>query len=135
MEYALVVWDNCFVREKQSVEKIQNEAARLVTGITRSASINNLYREIGWMTLEDRSKYQKIICIYKIINGLAPNYLKDIFPQNVSDRTSYTLRNANDIDIVLWRTKLLASSFIPSAVSLWNELPDDIKSLQSISLF
>ena len=44
---------------------------------------------------------------------------------------SYTLRNAHDIDIVHCRTELLASSFIPSAVSLWNELPDDIKSLQS----
>ena len=87
------------------------------------------------MTLEDRRKYQKIVCIYKIINGLTPNYLKDIFPQNVSDKTSYTLRNAHDIDIVHCRTELLASSFIPSAVSLWNELPDDIKSLQSISLF
>ena len=99
MEYASVVWNNCAVREKESIEKNQNEAARLVTGITRSASINNLYREIVWMTLEERRKYQKNVCIYKIINGLTPNYLKDIFPQNVSDRTSYTLRNANDTDI------------------------------------
>ena len=87
------------------------------------------------MTLEDRRKYQKTVCIYKIINGLIPNYLKDIFPQNVSDRTSYPVRNAHDIDIVYCRTELLTRSFIPSAVSLWNELPDDIKSLQSISLF
>ena len=87
------------------------------------------------MTLEDRHKYQKIVCIYKIINGLTPNYLKDLIPQNVSDRMSYTLRNANDIDKVLCQTKLLASSFIPSAVSLWNKLPDDIKPLQFISLF
>ena len=32
-------------------------------------------------------------------------------------------------------TELFASSFIPSAVSLWNELPEDIKSITSISLF
>ena len=131
----IIIIDNCPVREKESIEKIQNEAARLVTCITRSASINNLYREIDWMTLEDRRKYQKIVCIYKIIHGLTPNYLRDIFAQNVSDRTSYTVRNANDIDIVHCRTELLASSFISSSISLWNELPDDIKSLQSISLF
>ena len=38
-EYASVVWDNCTVNEKDKLEKIQIEAGRNVTGLTRS---NNL---------------------------------------------------------------------------------------------
>ena len=94
-----------------------------------------LYREIGWLTLSDRRKYQKLVLTYKIFNGQTPNYLLDIFLLNVNARTQYTLRNANDIDLIAHRTELFASSFIPSAIKLWNEFPGDIKSIQSLSSF
>ena len=122
LEYASVVWNNCTKREKENLDKIQIEAARIVTGITRSASINKIYKETGWLTLENRRKYQKLILIYKIINGLTPEYLHEIFPQNVSMRTSYHLHNIHQIDSIACRTELFAKSFISSAVSLWNEL-------------
>ena len=50
-------------------------------------------------------------------------------------RTSYHLRNIHQIDSIACRTELFANSFIPSAVSLWNELPEEAKSLQSLSSF
>ena len=75
LEYASVVWDNCTKREKENLDKFQIEAPRIVTGITRSASINKIYKETGWLTQESRRKYQKLIFIYKIINGLTAEYL------------------------------------------------------------
>ena len=56
LEYASVVWDNCTFSERDSLEKIQHEAARIVTGLTRSTSLINLYTEIGWLSLSDRRK-------------------------------------------------------------------------------
>ena len=47
LEYASVVLDNGTIAEKDSLEKIQHEAARIVTGTTRSINLNNLYKEIG----------------------------------------------------------------------------------------
>ena len=58
MEYASSVWDSCTVYEKDSLKKLQNEAARIVTGLTRSVSLANLYSEIGWLSLSDRRSYQ-----------------------------------------------------------------------------
>ena len=52
LEYASSVWDNCNNFEKDKLEKIQLEAARIVTGTTRSTSLNNIYRETGWLTLQ-----------------------------------------------------------------------------------
>ena len=135
LEYASVVWENCTMYEKENLDKILIEAARIVTGITRSASINKIYKETGWLTLENRRKYQKLILIYKIINGLTPEYLHEIFPQNVSMRTSYHLRNIYQIDSIACRTELFAKSFITSAVSLWNELPEEVNSFRSLSSF
>ena len=135
LEYASAVWDNGTMKEKETLQKVQIEAARIVSGVTRSITLSNLYKGISWLKLDDRRKYQKLILIYKIINGLAPQYLNNIFPLPVNSRTDYALRNANQIDLVVCRTDLHAKFFIPSAVSLWNELPDDLKSSPSLSLF
>ena len=39
VEYASVVWHGCSEQDSQTLQKIQNEAARLVTGLTRSVSL------------------------------------------------------------------------------------------------
>ena len=53
LEYSSVVWDNCSKYEKDPLERMQLEAARIVTGTSRSISTIQLYNEIGWLTLED----------------------------------------------------------------------------------
>ena len=54
VEYSLVVWDGCSKQDSQTFQKNQNEAVQLVTGLTRSVSIENLYKECGWLTLSQR---------------------------------------------------------------------------------
>ena len=48
LEYSSIVWDGCTAQDSNALEKLQNEAARIVTGLTRSVSLENLYRECGW---------------------------------------------------------------------------------------
>ena len=60
MEYADVVWDNCTKYEADELEKIQLEAARIVTGTTKLASIDNLYKEAGWEPLAARRRQHKL---------------------------------------------------------------------------
>ena len=45
LEYSSVVWDGCSEQDKTALERLQNEAAHIVTGLTRSTSIANLYKE------------------------------------------------------------------------------------------
>ena len=61
LEYSSVVWDNCSKYEKDRLERMGLEAARNVTGTTRSISTIQLYNEIGFLTLEDRRKYQRLL--------------------------------------------------------------------------
>ena len=56
LEYGDSIWDNCTQYEKEELNKIQNEAARIVTGCTKLVSIQNLYEETKWETLEERRK-------------------------------------------------------------------------------
>ena len=58
LEYANVVWDNCTLYEINVLEKIQYEAAHIVTGTTKLVSINSLLLETGWETLASRRNKQ-----------------------------------------------------------------------------
>jgi hypothetical protein len=42
------------------IEKIQLEAARIVTGLTKFASLEALYFETGWETLAERRRQRKL---------------------------------------------------------------------------
>ena len=66
LEYAYGVWNNCRQYESNELDKIQNEAARIVTGATKFASIDSLHRETGWKTLGSRRKTHKLTMFYKM---------------------------------------------------------------------
>ena len=70
LEYADVVWDNCTQYEINALEKIQIEAARIVTGTTKLVSLDKLYQETGRETLEDRRKKNKLCSIKCLIISL-----------------------------------------------------------------
>ena len=70
------------------LEKLQNEAARIVTGLTSSVSLVNLYRECGWVPLHTRYKEQKLAFMYKAVNDVTPEYISDLIPHFVRDVTN-----------------------------------------------
>ena len=135
IEYASVVWDNCTLYKKDNLEKIQIEAGRIVTGLTRSASLYNLYHELGWLTLSERRKYQKLVLTYKITHNMVPKYLSSLFPQNVGNSVGYNLRNNADFALLPCCTTLYENSCIPSIISLWNNLPLNFRNATTISSF
>ena len=77
VEYASVVWDGCSEPDSQTLQKIQNETARLVTELMRSVSLENLYKECGWLTLSQRRKQHKLSFMYNVNAGLVPSYISD----------------------------------------------------------
>ena len=44
VEYASAVWDGCSKQDSVTLQKVQNETAQLVTGLTTSVSLENLYK-------------------------------------------------------------------------------------------
>ena len=51
LEYGDTLWDNCIFHEKRELDKIQNEAARIVTGTTALVSRQSLYDAVRWESL------------------------------------------------------------------------------------
>ena len=89
LEYADVVWNNCTRCEVNAHEKIQLDAARIVTWTTKLVSLDVLYNETGWESLETRRSKHKMCLFYKVNDSISPNYLSSLVPQSVETITHY----------------------------------------------
>ena len=76
----LVGWGNCSQYESIELDKIQNEAARIVTGATL-VIYNALLTETRWKTLLSRRKSTcKLILFVEMKNNFCPPYLASLVP-------------------------------------------------------
>ena len=135
LEYACELWDNCNISASDRLENIQLEAARIITGLPIFTKKDFIYKELGWKTLKQRREERKLTLLYKIINCKVPLYLKSLLPPLVSDISSYRLRDINNFQLPLYRLSLTESSFVPNTCKAWNNLPNEIKTLNSLPRF
>ena len=60
LENGDTIWDNCTQYEKRELDKIQHEAARIVSGATVLVSLQSLYDDICWESLQDKRTKHKL---------------------------------------------------------------------------
>ena len=133
LEYADIIWDNISVELSHKLERLNQEAARIVSGGTKLTNILNLYNELGWEPLENRRKKHKIIHFHKMVHGQVPEYLRNLVPPKICESHTHNTRQADNINLTKYKTTHYKNSFLPSTISLWNSLPDDVKKNPSIS--
>ena len=110
LEYSSIVWDNCTAEKARSLEKLQNDVARIVTGLTKSVSLERLYKECNWDSLALRRYNQKLKFMYKATHGMILAYFVDLIPQLVGETYRYDLRNISDITELPQRTTIACYS-------------------------
>ena len=130
-----MIWDNCTLYEKRELDKIQNEAARIATGASALVSIEALHNEIGWESLQTRRTNHKLSLFFKMQHDLTPAYLSNLVPPSVSETSRYALRNADDYTTILCNSQHHYSSFLPTVVRDWNNLPQQAKQIGSLISF
>ena len=135
LEYADVVWDFLPVRLLRRLENINLEAARIITGATKYVSHQSLYSELNLESLSDRRRKHRLILFYKIVNGLTPSYLTELLPSQHQDTHTYPTRSRSNFMHLHSRTNLYRNSFFPQTVRDWNNLPEYIRSIPSLSSF
>ena len=73
--------------------------------------------------------------VYKSLNGLAPQYLRDKFVHR-NNISNYSLRDAeNKLAIPLPRTNYMKNNFSYSGAVLWNSLPAEMRQADDLSTF
>ena len=82
-----------------------------------------MLRELGWLSVNARIKYNKAVLTYKALNKMTPEYTTQLLTP-MSETHTLNLRSVeNDTLLVpLSRTKLFYDSFSCSAPRMWNSL-------------
>ena len=135
LEYSDVVWDNCSLESKKLLDAVHVEAARIVKGAKKLCSIERLFMELGWESLQTTRNKHKLTPFYKIMHGLSPTFLSDLITPIVGQSNNYYLRNADHIQGFRSNSNLFSDSFFPSTIKAWNNLPNEVREMTSVSAF
>ena len=66
------------VAEIEKLQRVQNAAARLLTGSKRTENITPILRNLHWLPVEKRIKFKTALLVYKALNGMSPSYIKEL---------------------------------------------------------
>ena len=134
-DYADYIWDNCTQEQTDRIERLQLDALRTITGTVRGTSHEKNYKESGFIPLKKRRERHKLLLYFKFVNNLLPRHLCNKFPHLAADENPYHRRRPLERRIPRCHTELYKKSCFPSTTSLWNLLPDQAKTLDSIGAF
>ena len=89
-----------------------------------------------WVGITGRkTQTQKFIFMYKSVNGLVPSYISDLIPPPIHETTNYPLRDQNNITVPFCRTEIARKSCIPSSITLWNSLDEELRNSSTLASF
>ncbi len=122
------------------VQKVQNAAARTLTGGRKTQHIKPVLKSLHWLPVcyhgRPRIVYKILVIVYKCLYGNGPEYLKELL---VPYTPSRTLRSGTDSRLLIEpRTRLATGgdrSFQKAGPLLWNSLPRDIRMSNSLCQF
>ena len=130
-DYTDVVWSESPVGCSQSLQKLQNRAARI---ILQRESSRNTFDTLDWVELSTRRQIHKCVLVFKCLNNLVPEFLSGYFVRNTSIH-SYNTRRKNNLHLPKPNLSLGKRSFMYSGSLLYNSLPDKIKNTVSLTKF
>lgn len=124
--YCLPVFGGCDKGDVESLQVMQNCAARFVSQLGRLVNRKTIFNEIGWLTVRQLMNYHTALCIFRIIDSQEPEYLGNIMLRN---------NRANNIIIPNTRLTLAKQSFCFRGAELWNKIPEEIRNCRKIGEF
>ncbi len=122
------------------LQKVQNAAARTLTGAKGREHIRPILKRLHWLPVayngNHRIEYKLLTIVYKCLYGNGPEYLKDLL---IDYKPVRSLRSSSDTRLLVEPATKLATggdrSFYKAAPKLWNRLPKDIRMSDSLSQF
>lgn len=117
------------------LQRVQNSAARILTGTPRKDHIKPVLRALHWLPIAGRIHYKLLLLTFKCFHDIAPSYLCDLVEFYSPDRDlrSSNLRLLHVPFTTSHRCKNSAFSYV--APTLWNQLPYDIRCANTLSAF
>ena len=121
------VWGTCGVTTRNTLEKLQNRAMRIITDSPYDAPAEPLLRQLRLPSIAEMIRQESASMVYKAINDQAPPYLSSFY-NSVCALTKRMLRNYKlNLRPSRMKTKFGQNNFVYRGAICWNSLPKDCK--------
>ena len=123
LEYASPVWDPSGKTFQDELEKVQNRAARFVTGNYNfeTGIMTKVLEQLKWESLKQRRKGSRLMLFYKGLKGQANIPVDDLKTPLRHTRTRN--HHSEPFQVSYARTDAYRHSFFPETFRDWNALP------------
>lgn len=121
--------------EINRLQLLQNAAARLLTGTKKFEHITPVLSSLHWLPVKHRIDFKILLFVFKSLNGLAPEYLSALIKLHQPSRA---LRSADQMLLDVPRSLLKSRgdrAFSVVAPTLWNTLPQSVRTANTLSTF
>ena len=135
LDFCSSILYNLLNKHIERLQRIQNQAARMLKCIPRRNHIIPVLREFHWLRIHDRIIFKILLLTHNAVNNTAPEYLWDVIRLNVK---STTIRTRASFDPCLLCVPPISKtctnsffdiSFVYAAPTWWNALDLDIRLL------
>ncbi len=128
-------WNPLTQQDKDILEKVQNRAVAMVSGL-RGVTYEKRLEELEMTMLEERRHRADMLKVFKILTG-KDNVHKYTWIKMASEGTVRTRQAAGILNLVKPRTRLEVRSnfFSIRVVEEWNKVPENIKMAHLVRQF
>jgi hypothetical protein len=136
IDYCNALFNNTDKLNIKKLQRVMNLAARLIKRAPRRDHVTPLLKELGWFPVEIRIIRKIAILVFKVIKLNQPAYLHErltVYKPRRDLRSSLS----SSTQLVLGSAKGTygKGAWTVCAPKLWNELPKEVTSCETLSLF
>ena len=135
LDYCNSLYMNMPLSQTNRLQKVMNEAARLITRTPRNEHITPAMKDLHWLPIKERIQFKVLTIVYKALHGQTPDYIRALLIPNIPSRQ---LRSCDQKLLLEPRFRLKSAgfrSFEVAAPRIWNVLPLEIRNSQSLPVF
>ena len=76
-----IVYMNIDLIAQKKIQKFQNQCVKFIFNIKwrEHCDYEELRKQLGWVSMTEKRVFNGLVLLYKILQGKAPDYLKDMF--------------------------------------------------------
>lgn len=85
LDYGCIVWMDCTKQISDKIERLQNQAMRIILRVDRRSCSQDIRNKLGLLTLQNRRRFLHFQLMFKIINNLnCPEQLISYLPSRAN---------------------------------------------------
>ena len=105
----------------------------MILAYTYKDSATEYLKELHWLSIKSRIQFKILTIVYKFLNDCHLKYVTNLLCLNTSSRKLCSEDNKNELIIPCMKNwTFVARSFSVMGAKLWNDLPNEIRSTNSI---